>query len=123
MYLGEDFHYNHDLATSAEFAVLTWIAADDNDWPKELYFKLGYRPMGRLFSFTRVGPETLQYDLTVSDPTTWTKPWSATLFWTRSNEQIYEYACHEGNEGLSGALSGTRVQEREANAAATKGSK
>src|SRR5207302_1858762 len=75
--------------------------------------------------FTRVGPDTLQYEVTLTDPTTWTKPWSATLFWTRSNEEIYEYACHEGNEGLAGALSGTRAKEGEAQAATatTKGSK
>jgi ribosomal protein S18 acetylase RimI-like enzyme len=41
---------------------LIWIAADDNDWPKELYAKLGFRPMGRIFSFTRVGPEHPSYD-------------------------------------------------------------
>jgi ribosomal protein S18 acetylase RimI-like enzyme len=39
-----------DLADGAD---LTWIAADDNDWPKDLYFKLGFRPVGRIFSFTR----------------------------------------------------------------------
>jgi hypothetical protein len=73
--------------------------------------------------FTRVGPQTLQYDVTVTDPTMWTKPWSATLYWESSKDQIYEYACHEGNEGLSGALSGTRAQEREAAVAAKKGSR
>lgn len=73
--------------------------------------------------FTRVGPDTLQYDVTLSDQTMWTKPWSATLFWTGTKDQIYEYACHEGNEGLAGALSGNRAQEREAaSAAAKKGS-
>jgi len=73
--------------------------------------------------FTRVGPDTLQYDITLNDPTTWTKPWSATLFWSRSSDEIYEYACHEGNEGLAGALSGNRAQEKAAaSAAATKGS-
>jgi ribosomal protein S18 acetylase RimI-like enzyme len=41
-----------ELATGSR---LTWIAADDNDWPKDLYFKLGFRPLGRIFSFTRVG--------------------------------------------------------------------
>jgi hypothetical protein len=73
--------------------------------------------------FTRVGPNTLQYDVTLTDPTTWTKPWSATLFWTHSTGQIFEYACHEGNEGLEGALSGTRFQEKAALATAVKGSK
>jgi hypothetical protein len=73
--------------------------------------------------FTRVGPTTLQYDIQVSDPTTFTKPWAATLFWTHSDGQIYEYACHEGNEGLEGALSGARYQEKAEVTAATKGSK
>jgi ribosomal protein S18 acetylase RimI-like enzyme len=41
-----------DIADAAD---LIWIAADDKDWPKELYFKLGFRPLGRIFSFTRVG--------------------------------------------------------------------
>ena len=48
-----------DLADGAD---LTWIAADDNDWPKDLYFKLGFRPIGRIASFTRVGPEHPAYD-------------------------------------------------------------
>lgn len=43
-------------------AALIWIAADDNDWPKELYAKLGFRPIGRIYSFTRVGPEHPSYD-------------------------------------------------------------
>jgi len=38
-----------------EDADLTWIAADERDWPKELYSKLGFRPIGRIHSFTRVG--------------------------------------------------------------------
>jgi hypothetical protein len=41
-----------DLAGGAG---LIWIAADDNDWPKELYAKLGFRPIGRIFAFTRTG--------------------------------------------------------------------
>jgi len=43
-----------DLAGDGD---LIWIAADDNDWPKDLYSKLGFRPMGRIVTFTRVGPE------------------------------------------------------------------
>ena len=48
-----------DLADSAD---LTFIVADENDWPKELYFKLGYRPIGHIHAFTRVGPEHPHYD-------------------------------------------------------------
>ena len=64
--------------------------------------------------FTRVGPETLKYVVTVDDPGTYTKPWTATLFMKSTKDQIYEYACHEGNEAMYGTLNGTRVQERKA---------
>jgi ribosomal protein S18 acetylase RimI-like enzyme len=43
-----------DLARESDPGLI-WIAADDNDWPKHLYAKLGFRPIGRLFSFTRTG--------------------------------------------------------------------
>jgi hypothetical protein len=58
------------------------------------------------------GPDELKYEVTVNDPATWTKPWTAVLFLRRSKDQIYEYACHEGNEAMAGTLRGARVQER-----------
>jgi hypothetical protein len=61
--------------------------------------------------FTRVGPDTLQYDATMSDPTTWTKPWTARLYFKRTNEPLLEYGCHEGNVGMYGILSGARTLE------------
>jgi len=67
--------------------------------------------------FTRVAPDTLNYEIEVSDPTTWTKSWTAMIPMKQSHEAIFEYACHEGNEGLPGALSGQRAQEREIEAA------
>jgi ribosomal protein S18 acetylase RimI-like enzyme len=48
-----------DLAKGAD---LTFIVADEHDWPKELYAKLGFRPMGHIRAFTRVGPEHPAYD-------------------------------------------------------------
>jgi hypothetical protein len=71
--------------------------------------------------FTRVGPTTLKYEVTVNDPDTYTKPWTAVEYWKSSKDQIYEYACHEGNEAMSGTLGGTRTLEKAA-AAARKGS-
>lgn len=64
--------------------------------------------------FTRTGPERLEYEITINDPGTWTKPWSLMIPWQRSNKPIYEYACHEGNIGLEGILAGTRAEERAA---------
>ena len=64
--------------------------------------------------FTRVGPETLNYEFTVTDPTTWTAPWTAMIPLKLKDELIYEYACHEGNEAIPDMLRGHRFEEREA---------
>ena len=64
--------------------------------------------------FTRVDADTLRYQLTVSDPATFTRPWTIETGLWRTGEQLYEVACHEGNYGLANILSGARAQEREA---------
>ena len=69
--------------------------------------------------FTRVDAQTLQYEFTVDDPTTWTRPWTARIPMSRS-EGIYEYACHEGNYGLPGILRGARAEEKATEEAATR---
>ena len=63
--------------------------------------------------FTRVGPETLQYEYTMHDPSTWTEPWTARIFMRPSpgTGVIYEFACHEGNYAIEGTLRGARLQE------------
>ena len=62
--------------------------------------------------FTRVDADTLLYEFTVTDPTTWTRPWTASVPMTRSKNPIYEYACHEGNYGMTNLLSGARALEK-----------
>ena len=64
--------------------------------------------------FTRLNANTLKYEVTVNDPETYTQPWTATLFMKQSKDQIYEYACHEGNEAMTGTLNGERVKENRA---------
>ena len=63
--------------------------------------------------FTRVDAETLLYEFTVTDPDTWEQPWSVELPMQRSELPIYEFACHEGNYGLSNMLAGNRRAEAE----------
>jgi hypothetical protein len=46
---------------------------------------------------TRVAPDAIRYEMTMSDPTTWTQPWTAEMPFKQSNERLYEWACHEGN--------------------------
>ena len=73
--------------------------------------------------FTRTGPDTLEYAVTIDDPTTWVRPWTASIPLLRSDDALYEYACHEGNYGMEGILAGHRAQERAAAAeAAGRGS-
>jgi hypothetical protein len=62
--------------------------------------------------FTRVDANTILYRFTVEDPTTWDRPWTGEYPWVASSEQIFEYACHEGNHALENILRGARVQER-----------
>jgi hypothetical protein len=61
--------------------------------------------------FTRVADDTLRYEFTVEDPTVWTAPWTAAIYWKRAEAEIYEYACHEGNYSLRGMLSAARADE------------
>ena len=62
--------------------------------------------------FTRVGPDTLRYEVTVDDPTAWTAPWTVMIPLKQSPDQIYEFACHEGNVGMHGILAGARALEK-----------
>jgi hypothetical protein len=72
--------------------------------------------------FTRTGENSLQYEFTVDDPTMWTKSWTAMVPMIRSEEPIYEYACHEANYAMPGILGGARAAEKAAQEA-KKGSR
>jgi hypothetical protein len=71
--------------------------------------------------FTRVSPDVLNYEFTVEDPKTWTRPWTARIPLPRTDDRLYEYACHEGNYGLIGILRGARAEEKAAQEGATTG--
>jgi len=73
--------------------------------------------------FTRVSPTKIDYRFTVDDPTTYTRAWTAVLPMSKVPDQIYEYACHEGNYGMFGILAGARADEKNAKEAASKGSR
>jgi hypothetical protein len=70
--------------------------------------------------FTRTDPDTLLYEFTVDEPSTWTRPWTAQVPMSKTNDPIYEYACHEGNYGLPGVLAGARADEKKAAEEAAK---
>jgi hypothetical protein len=64
--------------------------------------------------FTRAADDTLMYQFTVEDPTTWAKPWTAEVPWAKTKGPVYEYACHEGNTMIATILHGARVAEEDA---------
>ncbi|PYR00556.1 MAG: hypothetical protein DMF96_03060 [Acidobacteria bacterium] len=63
--------------------------------------------------FTRTGPKTLLYRFTVEDPSTWDRSWTGEYPWNATDENLYEYACHEANYSLGGMLRGARQKEAE----------
>jgi hypothetical protein len=67
--------------------------------------------------WTRTGPTTLEYVVTIDDPTVWTRPWTVTQEFTKQNEQenriYYEPRCIEGNFGHPAVLKASRLEDRE----------
>jgi hypothetical protein len=73
--------------------------------------------------FTRLSTNTMRYQYTLTDPGTWTRPWSAEAHLPRLEPfVIYEFACHEQNYGVINVVKGTQVRERAA-AARARGSR
>lgn len=64
--------------------------------------------------FSLSGADTLVYEFTIDDSTTFTSPFSAIVPMAKSDQQIFEYACHEGNYGLENILAGARTAEMNA---------
>lgn len=58
--------------------------------------------------------EHMLYEFEVHDPATYTEPWGGEVPWRRYDDQLYEYACHEGNYAMESILRGARYQERAA---------
>jgi hypothetical protein len=64
--------------------------------------------------FTRVAADAINYEFTITDPATWSKPWTAAIPWTKVDpgEQMYEYMCHEDNFDIVHLLTGARTREK-----------
>ena len=64
--------------------------------------------------FEALDENTVLYRFTVEDPNTWEAPWSGEYLWPRTDEPVYEYACHEGNYSMGNILCGARRMEAQA---------
>ncbi|HLG94924.1 MAG TPA: hypothetical protein VKX49_01300 [Bryobacteraceae bacterium] len=87
------------------------LVIDTTNYKPKAFMSISSEKLHVIERLTRTGPELLRYEITIDDPGTWTKPWSLMIPLRTSHEPVYEYACHEGNEGLAGILAGARAEE------------
>ena len=89
------------------------LVVDTTNFTNRTEFRGSSERLHLVERFTRAADDTMIYEFTVDDPTTWAKTWTAEIPWTRTKGPVYEWACHEGNNMLSNILRGARVAEGE----------
>jgi len=89
------------------------LVVDSTNFKPAAFRNVSTDRMHLIERYTRTGPNTLQWEVTIDDPGAWTKPWTAKILLRRADKTIFEYACHEGNYGLMDILSGARREDRE----------
>ena len=92
------------------------LVVDVTNFSENTTFRKSSTTLHLIERYTRVDPETVRVEVTVDDPTTWTKPWTIAVTGKKDPAywQILEYACHEGNYGMRNMLSASRAEERAA---------
>ena len=114
-------HLNSGIRNWMGHSVGRWegdtLVVDTRNFTEKVLYRGAAENMHLVERFTRVAPDRIDYRVTIEDPTTFTKPWTLAIPFVVTGEDIFEYACHEGNYGMVGILSGAREEE----AAAPKG--
>jgi hypothetical protein len=90
------------------------LVVETTNFTDKTAFRGASEKMRLVERFSRVAPNMLLYDFTVDDPASFTKPWSGQVPMTKTEGPLFEYACHEGNYGLTNVLAGTRAEEKAA---------
>ena len=90
--------------------------ADERAMSSIVYALSGSKNLHLVERFKRVDVDTIDYQFTVTDPATYTQPWTASIPMRRIEGPLFEYACHEGNRGPQNILRGARVAEGSAGA-------
>jgi hypothetical protein len=89
------------------------LVVDTTNFNEQTRFRGSSRDLHVVERFTRTGPNSLLYNFTVEDPRTWPRSWTGEYTWRATTQQIYEYACHEGNYSLPSILKAARLREAE----------
>lgn len=100
------------------------LVVETQNFSAKSYFMGSAENLHLIERLTRTAPDMINYEITLSDSTTWTKPWTAAIHLKQSQDQMYEFACHEGNnQTMAGMLVGARAEEKAAEEAAKAGLK
>ncbi len=94
------------------------LVVDTTNFTDKTHFRGSSEALHVVERFTRADADTILYEFTVEDPTSWTQPWSAEFPLMKTAGPLYEYACHEGNYDLPNILRVARNLEKAAEAAA-----
>src|SRR4029453_6417522 len=90
------------------------LVVDTTNFTDKVLYRGAAENLHLVERFTRVGPGEIDYRVTIEDPTTSAKPGTVAIPYVNTGEDLFEYACHEGNYGMEGILSGAREEERAA---------
>ena len=96
----------------------TTLVVDTTNFTDKTNFRGSGEKLHLTERFTRTDRDTILYEFTVDDPATFTKSWTVQAPLVRTEEPIFEYACHEGNYAMPGILAGARAEEKAAAEAA-----
>ena len=88
------------------------LVVDTTNFTDKVLYRGAAENLHLVERFTRVGPGEIDYRVTIEDPTTFSKPWTLAIPYVNTGEDLFEYACHEGNYGMEGILSGAREEEK-----------
>jgi len=86
------------------------LVVDTTNFTDKTHFRGSGEDLHVIERFTRES-NTIRYELTIDDASSFTRPWSGVLWLTRTRTALYEYACHEGNYSLTHILRGARAAE------------
>jgi len=90
------------------------LVVDTRNFTDKVLYRGAAENLHLVERFTRVAADRIDYRVTIDDPTTFTKSWTLAIPFVVTGEDMFEYACHEGNYGMAGILSGAREEERAA---------
>lgn len=89
------------------------LVVDSTNFSAKTHFKGSSERLHVVERFTRTNADTIQYRVSVDDPDTWARSWTAEIPFKTTADRIFEFACHEANYAMTGILRGARVAERE----------